>query len=294
MKLSVIVPSLDGTVPESLREQLVGCSDIELIVVAGVHPVGKARNEGLRRAHGEYVAWVDSDDEVTDDWLAEIRTSVEHEPDVVLFDAKPEGWSCMGDFTYRGEGGALAPEQLVRDVYENRRVQGHLFRIVSRRRLWTGLWFDESVPALEDFLLLPQVLMRANGVWYHPYILYRYIRHPGSVMTLRDPVNRLADAEAAIRRWRESPPEFKQAALRGSLVCVYDSLLILALDVRGLRKIERLRRTRTYRHFLLRHCWRSGLGLHVLLRQVLAGVDCWLLQRLMKWYHFDVRVKQAK
>ena len=61
MKLSVIVPSLEGKVPESLRQQTEGRDDVELVVVEGIRPVGKARNMGLDRACGDKCGWHERD-----------------------------------------------------------------------------------------------------------------------------------------------------------------------------------------------------------------------------------------
>ena len=294
MKLSVIVPSLTGEVPGSVRRQTEGRDDVELVVVEGMRPVGKARNAGLDRAQGEYVAWADSDDEVTEDWLAEILAAIERGPDVAFFDVKPEGWPCLGDLVYGGEGGLLPSAQVVRDVYENHRLQGHLFRIVSRRRLWDGLRFDTALAAWEDFLLLPQVLLRAERVLYVPKTLYRYVCRPGSVMAGLAADGRLANAETAIRRWREAPLEYRPSALRGSLAGVYDSLQALALDPRCRLTGEQAARARRCRLFLLRRCWRAGMGLHVFLRQALAGLDLWALQRLAHWYHFTYKPRRMR
>lgn len=81
MRLSVIIPSLDGKLPKGLHND----HDVELVVVRGVSPVGKARNEGLRRASGDYVAWVDADDEIEDGWLKAIKEAIVDNPDAVVF-----------------------------------------------------------------------------------------------------------------------------------------------------------------------------------------------------------------
>ena len=294
MRLSVIVPSLAGDVPESLRRQVAGVADVELVVVAGVRPVGKARNEGLDRARGDYVAWVDSDDEVAEDWLSEILAAIARGPDVVIFDAKTEGWACLENLVYGGTGGPLPVAQVVRDAYENRRLQGHLVRVVSKRQLWKGLRFETGIAAWEDFLLLPQVLLRAASAFYVPKLLYRYVSRPGSAMNGLDSAGRLDNAETAIRRWREAPSECRQAAVRGSVVGVYDSLLTLALDSHCRLDAAQAARARRCRRFLLRRCWGAGLGLHALVRHVLAGLDIWALQRLAHWYQFTYKPGRRK
>lgn len=47
------------------------------------YTVGAKRNELLRRAKGEYVAFVDDDDMVSDDYVEQIRVALQTKPDVV-------------------------------------------------------------------------------------------------------------------------------------------------------------------------------------------------------------------
>ena len=49
--------------------------------------VGSARNVGLSKVTGNYIAWVDSDDYVTADWYREIMTGLKkYQPDCLFFD----------------------------------------------------------------------------------------------------------------------------------------------------------------------------------------------------------------
>jgi len=282
VKLSVIVPILTGDVPKSLREQVAGHPDVEIVSVTGVCPVGRARNEGLRRATGAYIAWVDGDDEVSPDWFASILAALDGMPDVVIFDAKNEGWPCMDDFIY----GKPNTDDVVRDVYENECLQGHLWRTVSRRELWDGLAFDETICALEDFLLLPRLLLRASSVVYLPKLLYRYVYHSDSTIASVN-VRRIEESvRMAIRRWREAPAVFASAALLGSVRLVYDALLFLNVDVRYRQLPEAKAAGREGERFLRQHWHDVRLGGHWRTRLLCAGLGFWLPQRLAHWRHF--------
>jgi len=65
-KVSVIIPSLDGyrggNVPRLIK-QIEGQTfkDLEIIVIKGVRPNGKARNEGAKKARGEILICIDDD-----------------------------------------------------------------------------------------------------------------------------------------------------------------------------------------------------------------------------------------
>lgn len=65
-KVSVIIPTLDGSCAGNV-ERLLGdikkqtFKDLEVILIKGVRPNGRARNEGVKKARGDYLVFVDDD-----------------------------------------------------------------------------------------------------------------------------------------------------------------------------------------------------------------------------------------
>lgn len=208
MKISVIVSCLkrDGDAERCLSEivrQASGEATLDLVVVDGVSPVGKARNEGLRRATGDYVAWVDADDGVSPGWWHGIVSALGDRPDVLVFDCTltwPDGRKRAERW---GRIGETAMETLVSDVLRGVRLQSWLFTKVIRRELLDGLRFDESVRLMEDFLLLPHALRRASRVKYLPESLYDYRQREGSLTHAGDRKARMEAFRLACRRAQE-------------------------------------------------------------------------------------------
>lgn len=289
MKLSVIVPSLTGQVPESLRRQTEGRDDVEVIVVTGVSPVGRARNVGLGRAHGEYIAWMDSDDDVTESWLDDIASSIADGVDGLLFDAEARGWSVETSFVYGGDQKMFGGDELEREIYRDGRLKSHLWRWVLRRELWDGEGFDEQVSALEDYLVLPKVVGRAKSVKYLPKILYHYLYHENSAVNALDEARDVASVQVALRRYQESALDCKRPALWGAATIIYWSLDKVAVG--GLVIGPSYRSALSDgRRFIARHLWGLwresgetgepfGLRLRWMARFVTAAFGWWWIQR---------------
>jgi len=88
MKASVIIPGFGQRRDESLAKaekivQLLDSDDVEVIVPDGMN-VGDARNHGLLESHGEWIAWVDGDDDITIEWVKIIKNLGNVESDIVF------------------------------------------------------------------------------------------------------------------------------------------------------------------------------------------------------------------
>lgn len=226
MTLSVIVPSLDGSVPASIPKD----DRLEVVVVKGLRPVGRARNEGLRRATGEYVAWVDADDEVTDEWLESILAAMESSPDVIVMDAKMVGWKGRRDYVWGLKAKDATIERLRRDVYRDILRPSALWPYVTRRSLWDGLEFDASAIVAEDYLILPKVLERAKSCVYIPKMLYRYVCNQGSLINTQNYELYMEVMKLWARRLAESPNGYRGECLWGMAVSCYWVCDRVALD----------------------------------------------------------------
>ncbi|MCQ2395372.1 MAG: glycosyltransferase [Kiritimatiellae bacterium] len=295
MKLSVIVPSLTGVVPDGLHGQLEGHEDVELVVVSGICPVGRARNEGLRRAHGAYIAWVDSDDAVSEDWLESILGTLDRAAvtggrlDGLLFDAEAIGWQTGTSYVYGGSRRTFEGSELAREIYRDERLKSHLWRWVLRRELWEGESFDEEVTALEDYLVLPKVVAKAKEIEYLPRKLYQYHYQEGSAVNRADEARDAASVRTAIHRYRVASVTYKKAALWGTAGMIYWSLNKVCVDNCA---ISPSYRSTLFdgRKFIARHLWglwsesdkaigMFGMRLWWMARFVTAALGWWGLQR---------------
>ena len=269
MTLSVIVPaspedargrlldalaSLDTSVaaaPDDLRAAV----EVEKVVVvdADRRGVSWARNEGLRRATGDYIGWVDADDAVTAEWFGTIaRVIVESAPDVdiVTFDSVREENGIAKLHGYGRPAGDVPPRLFLEDVLREVRTGGYLWRNVFKRKLFDGLAFDDAVAGMEDFMLLPELVYRAEKVVYVPKSVYRYVIRDTSLSNSNGVFKvawRRADTiRGRIDRWRKVDAALGRAAVLGEASVSYgrlvESMLHVELPRGGMGDAKYLRR----------------------------------------------------
>lgn len=270
MLLSVIIPTLDG----SIRARIPDSAEVEVVVVKGVKPVGKARNEGLRRARGEYIAWVDSDDEVSEEWLGEILHNLKGceagrgAPDVVTFDVRSDKLLKTTEWGRWMKSGKCNASRLTREIYRDCALVNALWMYVIRRELWEGIRFDESIPRGEDYLVIPQVMERAWEVKYIPKALYHYRENPTSVMHQEKANHQRQYMELSVRRYEAASKSCKGAARFGVGMEMYWLLNAVALGKNRDCSIETYR---SCRGWIRRHL--AGLVFGTLFDGELKGCD---------------------
>lgn len=291
MKLSVIIPCLerDENVERAIRSIGGGVDglELELVVVEGERPLGHARNVGLGRATGDYVAWVDGDDEVEPDWLSAIAGALRAQPgvDVVALGMTHVGWPGRRDIAWQGVVGEVDPKRLLTEVYHDVHLAGNQVLFVTRRALWRGLAFDEDILVGEDYLMAPRILARAKTGRNLGLPLYRYHCTAGSLMAEPSEA-KLRDLETiARRRLAEVTAEFRKAAEWGVGTRHYWTADLAALRRQETSAAKAARRW-IRRHFVGLICECAvGRGLTPaervgwLVRFACAAVDCWALQR---------------
>ena len=185
MKISVIVPvgdmvqwkrcedSINASIsaaPRDIAFEVLPCFDLDH---KGAYI---ARNEGLSKAIGDWIAWVDCDDEVASTWASEIAEAIQGHPtaDIIQFDATEvkDGKRRPLCYRYRGE---VSGDKFAHELLRNDGMPAWLWTRVFRRELLDGLQFEGRVK--HDYGMFLQLLPRINSVWSIGKPLYRYNRH---------------------------------------------------------------------------------------------------------------------
>ena len=204
MKISVIVPVGNRSLYHNCRASILHSIELaresncvwELVEVFDDdrRGVAWARNEGLDRATGEYVGWVDCDDEVTERWATSIAEALDGDcVDVLAFDAHAEWVDGRGgyDLVYGRPAGNVAPRVFAKDVIGASRTGGWLWNKVFRRELFDGRRFEGN--AFQDYRMMCELLPMVGNVKYLPEKLYVYHRSSTGISQY---VNRVASRNA--------------------------------------------------------------------------------------------------
>lgn len=185
MRISVIVPVGNMTQWKHCEECLTTSIfaapkdvDFEVLPCFDLDHKGAylARNEGLKKATGNWVSWVDCDDEVEPNWAGEIVAAIKAHPnaDVIQYDATEvrDGKVRSLRYCYQGE---VSGEKFAHELLRNDGMPAWLWARIFRKELFDGLQFEGRVK--HDYGMFLQLLTRINSVWSIGKSLYRYNRH---------------------------------------------------------------------------------------------------------------------
>ena len=187
MQISVIVPvgdeeawcicrqSLENSINLlgqncGIKFEVLPCFDLEH------RGVSMARNEGLAKATGDWIAWVDCDDEVDLNWAREICVAISSHPDVdvIQFDVTEAKKNDIRLLPYKYKG-YVDGETFAHEVLRNDGMPAWLVPRIFKRELFKGKKFVGSNK--EDYGMFLQVLPKIRNVWSIGKSLYRYNRH---------------------------------------------------------------------------------------------------------------------
>ena len=187
LRISVIIPVGDENVWTRCRQSLEDSLGIlgqdfgvefEIVPCFDLEHKGafNARNEGLVRAKGDWIAWVDCDDMVERDWAKEIADAVIDHPnaDIIQFDTF-ENWNgSVRQVVYKYKGSADG-ETFARELLRNDGMPAWLWTRVFKRDLFDGVSFEGRVK--HDYGMFLKILPRVRSVWSIGKPLYRYMRN---------------------------------------------------------------------------------------------------------------------
>lgn len=178
--------SSDGTA-ETLREWSAPRSRSTVIALPENRGPARARNAAMAHVRGDYVWFVDDDDEPAPDALAAFAYAIrEAQPELVFARARfrsadgAERWADGLDETR-----VIGRREALARVLEGQ-VQGFLWSKLFHRSVLGDEPFGSEYPQ-EDFLGVVGAISRSTRVALSPALVYTYVERPGSISRDRRP-----------------------------------------------------------------------------------------------------------
>ena len=140
-----------------------------------------ARNYGLDRANGEYIAFVDSDDYIEPEMYETLMAAI-RESNVEL--------ACCGRFYTRGDSNSpsrslpvrkvLSRKDAIKELLNNGCIEEAAWDKLYSRELWSDLRFPIN-EINEDIVVTPQIIAKCSGIVHVGKPFYHYCYNGSSI-----------------------------------------------------------------------------------------------------------------
>ena len=169
----------DGTKDNSM--QIVKNYDVKIITQEN-QGLSEARNNGVKKAKGEYILFLDSDDYIEKDTLKEIEKELSPKPDIVRFQIREvfdNNTIVFPEESFNNLNG----EEAFKLISGYHFVENAWCYAINRNYYINNKFSFKKGTLHEDFGLIPLVIIKANKVTSIPYIGYNYVQRSNSIMS---------------------------------------------------------------------------------------------------------------
>lgn len=136
--------------------------------------VAIARNVGLKKATGDYIFWIDSDDWLDDNCIKYIKDTIEKtNSDIILFDFYNVNRKNINPCFIFKEEKKINKEKILIEVAQDS-FRSFLWRTVVKREIYKDIYFPEGIQMMEDFSVYHLLFHKAKTFYYIRKPLYYY------------------------------------------------------------------------------------------------------------------------
>ncbi len=142
---------------------------------------GSARNAGISKAAGDYICFVDADDEIAPDMIEKMMGRVvETHADLCIcgFEVQGSGLILNDTKSLRKLQKAVSKEKLILSIIDTsqKRIFGYAWRCLYKRKVITAnqIFFPETIKISEDYMFFLNFSFHADTICILPEELYYY------------------------------------------------------------------------------------------------------------------------
>lgn len=250
--------------------------------------VASARNRGVEEAKGNYIAWVDPDDYITDDWWDTIRPLLNEKPEMIYFDMIAKRGCKEQSKYYAKHSYPLNHDELCKELAKGNRLESHLWSKILLRTYYLrilalrGYIFDPKLSLFEDFAALHLICWPISRCLYIHKPIYVYRQRESSIVaTIQQ--DWLSNLLFVVKKYQERYDFYLQHNIKvkntGILLAKSDFVWVYSVYAMPEEKIKYLWNYKEYRHDVTKHGWKLlidstiSLGRRVSLLSILLGVE---------------------
>ena len=156
--------------------------DIITVVHTNNSGVSAARNNGLKRAKGSYIAFVDSDDWIEQEMIEFLFVNLlENNADISCCGIKYDYNNGQSQLDKTIQNIKCNQNELFREIIENSNVYGYVYNKLFKRSILEDLQFDETLMVCEDMEFTTRYVSKCKRGVYNNSQLYHYRQRRGSM-----------------------------------------------------------------------------------------------------------------
>lgn len=202
--------------------------------------LSEARNYGVKRARGEYISFVDSDDYLKKDLYKKLEKYINQGIDLIKF--KMETYDSDGEIIEKMEG-PIFEQTTGEDAFSKLCTKDKFLEVACvylyRREFWINENFEYEVGTYhEDFGLTPWVIINAKTVVSTNDFGYCYMQRENSITTNRNPEKEIKKSYDVLKHYDNAIKKISNAKFSNKSKMLWNryysnSLILKAKTLRG-------------------------------------------------------------
>lgn len=181
--------------------------------------LSSARNAGLLKATGDYIAFADSDDYIDRDMYENLVENIE-DSDILIcgyYSVKGDSIKKQPGFSERT---VLSKDEALKELFKDEKIKNHVWNKLFRKELFENIEFPEG-KTFEDILTTYKLFEKAEKITFVPYFGYYYVDREDAISKQKDSETCFSRYWAHYLRYEDAPkriPEYDGILLKQLLI----------------------------------------------------------------------------